>query len=108
MNRQLNARERVLVIGVLVVIAATALLPARAEVSAQTATPAPTNTPAATGPTPAANLGGPSGVPSARFYGSASQSGVAVSAGEPVIASVGGSVCGSGTTSSGQYFVDVQ
>ncbi len=71
-----------------------------------TATPAAA-TATASGPTPASNVGGPSAVPSARFYGTVTGAGGALP-GTVVTASIGGVLCGSGTVSGNQYTVDVQ
>ncbi|HZU76972.1 MAG TPA: hypothetical protein VFA70_09430 [Dehalococcoidia bacterium] len=60
-------------------------------------------------PTPAVNVGGPQAVPSARFYGSVTgPNGAVVPPGTTVTALVGGTVCGTGTVTAGQYIVDVQ
>src|SRR4051794_16206356 len=59
-------------------------------------------------PTPASNVGGPSGVPSARFYGSVTSSGAPVPTGATVTATIGGVACGFGTVSGSTYVVDVQ
>ncbi len=59
-------------------------------------------------PTPASNVGGPSAVPSARFFGSVKLGNASPPDGTTVVASVAGVACGFGTVSSGQYFVDVQ
>ncbi|HEY7295736.1 MAG TPA: hypothetical protein VH916_11890, partial [Dehalococcoidia bacterium] len=59
-------------------------------------------------PTPASNVGGPSAVPAARFFGSVKVGGASPPEGTTVVASIAGIACGFGTASSGQYFVDVQ
>src|SRR5579862_7006409 len=60
-------------------------------------------------PTPASNVGGPSSVPSARFYGSVTgPGGSTVPTGTTVTATVGGVACGFGTVSGASYVVDVQ
>src|SRR5579885_1502920 len=59
-------------------------------------------------PTPASNAGGPSAVPSARFFGTISSSSGASLQGATVTATIGGVTCGTGTVSSGQYTVDIQ
>ncbi|HLZ71290.1 MAG TPA: hypothetical protein VKV26_15415 [Dehalococcoidia bacterium] len=59
-------------------------------------------------PTPAANVGGPSAVPSARFFGSVKVGNSNPPDGTTVVASVTGVACGFGTVANGQYFVDVQ
>ncbi len=58
-------------------------------------------------PTPASNAGGPSAVPSARFFGTVTSSTGSVQ-GATVTASIGGVTCGTGTVSGGQYTVDIQ
>jgi hypothetical protein len=72
-----------------------------------TATPAATVAATASGPTPASNVGGPSSVPSARFFGTVTAAGGTLP-GTVVTASIGGVLCGSGTVSGNQYTVDVQ
>jgi hypothetical protein len=57
-------------------------------------------------PTPAVNAGGPSSVPSARFFGSVS--GASLAPGATVTASIGSVACGFGAVTSGFYTVDVQ
>jgi hypothetical protein len=59
-------------------------------------------------PTPASNVGGPSAVPAARFFGSVKIGGNNAPDGTTVVASISGVACGYGTVSGGQYFVDVQ
>ena len=60
-------------------------------------------------PTPASNVGGPSSVPSARFYGSVvGSNGSAVPTGTTITATIGGVACGFGTVSGATYVVDVQ
>src|SRR5207249_4141505 len=60
-------------------------------------------------PTPAASLGGPAGVPSARFFGSVSgAAGAPVVSGTSVTASINGVACGTGTVTGTTYVVDVQ
>ena len=60
-------------------------------------------------PTPASNVGGPSSVPSARFYGTVSgTNGGSVPTGTTVTATIGGVACGFGTVSGSSYVVDVQ
>src|SRR5712692_8056816 len=93
-------------LGAAALLGGLALSAGVAGVGAQTGSPTASPTPS--GPTPASNVGGPSGVPSARFFGSATVSGSAASSGTTVTASIGGVACGFGTVSAGQYFVDVQ
>jgi len=77
-------------------------------VYAQT-TATPTAAPTVSGPTPASNLGGPSSVPSARFYGTVTgANGSVVPTGTTVTATIGGVACGFGTVTNSQYIVDVQ
>jgi len=59
--------------------------------------------------TPASNIGGPSSVPSARFYGSVTTvAGSPALTGSTITATIGGVACGFGTVSGGTYIVDVQ
>ncbi|MHB8577404.1 MAG: hypothetical protein ACYDCQ_18995 [Dehalococcoidia bacterium] len=58
--------------------------------------------------TPASNVGGPQNVPYARFFGSVTLNGSAAPAGATVVGSVGGVVCGTGTSDGSQYKVDLQ
>jgi hypothetical protein len=60
------------------------------------------------GPTPASNVGGPSAVPSARFFGTVTPAAGGALPGSVVTASIGGVLCGSGTVNGNQYTVDVQ
>lgn len=59
-------------------------------------------------PTPAVNAGGPSAVPTARFFGSVSSATGAALQGATVTATVGGVTCGTGTVNAGQYTLDIQ
>ena len=60
-------------------------------------------------PTPASNVGGPAGVPSARFFGSVTgANGAPVVSGTTVTATIGGVACGVGSVTGTTYIVDVQ
>jgi hypothetical protein len=96
-------------VGAAALLGGLALAGAGAAVHAQTGTATPTAAaPTPTGPTPASNVGGPSAVPSARFFGTVTLNGSAAAAGTTVTASIGGVACGFGTVSGSTYAVDVQ
>jgi hypothetical protein len=96
-------------VGAAALLGGLALAGAGAAVHAQTGTATPTAAaPTPTGPTPASNVGGPSAVPSARFFGTVTLNGAAAAQGTTVTASIGGVACGFGTVSGSTYAVDVQ
>jgi len=116
MSMRSKATRLAALAGATALLGGLALAAAGSGVRAQTASPTPapaaaSPAPAAatpSGPTPASNVGGPSAVPSARFFGSVSVSGVAGSAPTTVTASIGGTACGFGNISSGTYTLDIQ
>jgi hypothetical protein len=89
-----------------VALSASGLGVGLAQTGSPTASPAPTVAVTPAGPTPASNVGGPSAVPSARFFGSVS--GGSLAPGASVTASIGGVACGFGTVNGGFYTVDIQ
>ena len=97
-------------VGAAALLGGLALAGAGAGVHAQTGATATATAAAATptGPTPASNVGGPSAVPSARFFGTVTLNGAAAAQGTTVTASIGGVACGFGTVSGSTYAVDVQ